>query len=79
MKKKYEFSKAILICVSVGVILVSGFAMYMSYKTQDTSILSYLITGVFAELATATGFYYNKARAENEIKIQKGFGERYDE
>ena len=31
--------------------------------------MAYLIPSVFAELATATGFYYRKAQKENEIKI----------
>ena len=71
-KEKMEFSKKIFVGVTIGVIIVSMFSMYMAYKTNDTSILGYLIGGCFAELATATGFYYNKAKAENEIKIKKG-------
>ena len=34
----------------------------------------YLIPAVFAELATATGFYYSKAKAENRIKLRKLYG-----
>lgn len=67
-----EFSKKIFIGVTLGVMLVTIFAMYMVYETKDTSPLSYLITGVFAEFGVATGFYYNKAKAENKIKISKG-------
>jgi uncharacterized membrane protein len=66
-----EFSKRIFIGVTIGVIIVSIFSMYMVYRTNDTSILSYLIGGIFAEFATATGFYYNKSREENIRKIEK--------
>lgn len=36
--------------------------------------LAYLIPAIFAELATATGFYYSKAKAENRIKLRKQYG-----
>lgn len=68
-KKKLEFSKIIFICVSVGTISVAVFACYMIWKTGDLSPLAYLIPSVFAELATATGFYYRKAQKENELKL----------
>ena len=71
-KKKMEFSKKIFIGVSVAAILVTIFTGIMIWKTNDLSSLMYLIPAVFAELATATGFYYNKAKAENQIKIRKG-------
>jgi hypothetical protein len=41
----------------------------MIWRTGDLSPLAYLIPSVFAELATATGFYYRKAQRENELKI----------
>ena len=44
------------------------------WKTGDTSPLAYLIPAIFAELATATGFYYSKAKAENRIKLRKKYG-----
>ena len=71
-KKKIEFSKKIFIGVSVAAILVTIFTGIMIWKTNDLSPLMYLIPAVFTELATATGFYYSKAKAENKIKIQKG-------
>ena len=69
-KKRMEFSKKIFFGVSIGVALVTIFSCIMSWRTNDTSVLSYIIGGMFAELATATGFYYNKAKAENVIKIK---------
>lgn len=68
-KKKTEFSKIIFVCVSIGTISVAVFSCYMIWKTGDLSPLSYLIPSVFAELATATGFYYRKAQKENELKL----------
>lgn len=46
----------------------------MIEETKDLSPLAYLIPAVFGELATATGFYYSKAKAENRIKLRKLYG-----
>ena len=46
-------------------IAVVIFSCRMMYITGDLSPLAYLIPSVFAELATATGFYYKKAEREN--------------
>lgn len=73
MMKKMEFSKKILIVagvVNIGVIL---FSCYMMVKINDTYPLSYLIPAVAAEVATGTGFYYNKAKLENKIKLMKHY------
>lgn len=69
-KKRMEFSKKIFIGVSVTTLSVAVFSMYMMYVTKDLSPMSYLIGAVFAEFATATGFYYWKAKNENVIKIE---------
>lgn len=74
-----EFSKRIFIFVSVGASIVSVFAMVMMWKTNDLSPMMYLIPAMFTELATATGFYYNKAKAENKIKISKSQKISFDE
>jgi hypothetical protein len=68
-KKKFEFSKIIFAGVSIATAAVVVFACRMIYLTGDLSPLAYLIPSVFAELATATGFYYRKAQKENEIKL----------
>lgn len=78
-KKKIEFSKVIFICVSVVTLAVAIFACYMIWKTGDLSPLAYLIPSVFAELATATGFYYRKAQKENELKIPHYLAEQNQE
>ena len=68
-KKKIEFSKLIFVGVSVLTLAITVFACCMIWITQDTSALAYLIPAVFAEMASATAFYYTKAKAENKIKL----------
>lgn len=73
-RKKREFSKVILACVGAVTLVVTVFTLAVVWKTGDTTSLAYLIPAVFAELATATGFYYSKAKAENRIKLRKQYG-----
>jgi len=75
-KKKFEFSKLIFAGVSILTISVVIFSCRMIYITGDLSPLAYLIPSVFAELATATGFYYKKAQKENEIKLPHYMAEK---
>lgn len=72
-KKKIEFSKIIFIGVSVMTVAILVFSCIMIWKTMDTTALAYLIPAVFAEAASATGFYYTKAKAENKIKLMKQY------
>lgn len=73
--KKTEFSKKIIIFMTVFTVIITAYSLALMWKTEDTSGLAYLIPSVFAEYATATGFYYWKARAENKIKLLKLYGE----
>lgn len=73
-RKRKEFSKIIITWVGVVTLVVTAFTLAIVWKTGDTSPLAYLIPAVFAELATATGFYYSKAKAENRIKLRKHYG-----
>ena len=68
---KIEFSKFIFWAVFLLVVGVTVFACALMWHTGDTSGLAYLIPALFAELATATGFYYWKAKNENRIKLMK--------
>lgn len=74
VKGKIEFSKIIMIIVGAVTVIVTAFTLIIVCQTGDTSPLAYLIPAVFAELATATGFYYSKAKAENRIKLRKKYG-----
>lgn len=71
-KKGMEFSKKLMIAVSILTILITAISIAVVIITKDTSPLSFLIPAIFAEFATATAFYYRKAEAENKIKITLG-------
>ena len=75
--KKREFSKVILTAVSIATALVVVASFVLMFLTRDLSPLSFIITGCFAELASATGFYYWKAKNENMLKI-KGYMDNPD-
>ena len=73
-QKKIEFSKLIMIAVGAVTVFITAFTLYMVWETKDLSPLSVLISAIFAELATATGFYFSKAKKENLIKLRKQYG-----
>ena len=66
-----EFSKIIVIAVSILTAIISCFAMVAMLIIQDLSALPVLITAIFAAFTAGTGFYYNKAKAENLKKLAK--------
>lgn len=72
--KFLEFSKKVLLVASSINLIVIAFTMVMVAITKDTTPLAYLIPSVGAEVATGTAFYYNKAKAENKIKLMKHYG-----
>ena len=43
----------------------------MMWQTKDLTPLAYLIRAWFGEMSVVTGFYFNKAKAENIIKLKK--------
>ena len=73
--KKTEFSKKIIIFMTIFTVAITAFTLIVVWRTEDTSPIAYLIPAVFAEYATATSFYYWKARKENEIKLRRLYGE----
>ena len=73
MKKKKEFSKKIFNIVITIFIVVVLYSMALMWKTENTDALAYLLPAVGALAATATGFYYNKAKLENRIKLSKEY------
>lgn len=60
--------------IFVHAAIISVFTIVAVIITGDLTPLDSLIPSVFAELAAATGFYYNKAKAENQIKLRKHYG-----
>lgn len=75
--KKREFSKVIITAISIATVLVVIASFVLMFYTGDLSALPVIITGCFAELASATGFYYWKAKNENMLKI-KGYMDNPD-
>lgn len=74
MNRKKEFSKVLWIAAMVHAAILSVYTMVIILVTGDVTPLEYLIPSVFTELAAATGFYFNKAKAENQIKLRKQYG-----
>ena len=71
MKKKIEFSKLIF---WIETALTAGTTLYacvLMWRTGDTAALPTLLSLAWGAYATATGFYFWKARKENEIKLLK--------
>lgn len=69
--KFIEFSKVIIIVsaiINLGIII---FSCVMIWRTEDLTPLAYIIPAVAGEVATGTGFYYNKAKQENLVKLQQ--------
>ena len=74
-----EFSKKIYILniiLVIFVVLASFVLIALSGRLSltDLSPLSVICTSAFGELAIHSGFYANKAKAENVIKISKQIG-----
>ena len=74
MKKQHEFSKLIMVTAGIMNLLVIVFTCIMVWRTSDLTPLAYLIPSTAAEVATGTAFYYNKAKAENRLKLMKIYG-----
>lgn len=70
-KYPMEFSKKILLVTFFIALIIVGYAMWIQYLIiskdymGDTNIIITLISVLGAEVATGTGFYYWKAKAEN--------------
>jgi hypothetical protein len=70
IKYRTEFSKKILYVVWISTTIVVALAFVLMWRTGDLSPLSYIVSGLFAEVAASTGFYYWKAKNENMKKIE---------
>lgn len=68
-RKRPEFSKTILKAVAIARLLLSYCLSSSCLRLEDTSALAYIVPGIFTELSAATGFYFWKAKAENQIKL----------
>lgn len=66
-----EFSKKLVIWVLIFCFAVIAFCCYMIYVTEDLTPVSELIILVSGIVMAVIGFYENKAKAENKIKLMK--------
>lgn len=74
-KKQTEFSKEILNTAKTECWIITAAAVFMSYIGRDTTIFCYLIPVCWGGYAIARAFYYNKAKAENAIKLRQAYQE----
>lgn len=68
--KKLEASKVIIIVMYILMFLVVGFSGFLAVYTKNAQVFLPVIAGTFVLAASATGFYYWKAKAENMEKIR---------
>ncbi len=73
-KKKIEFSKLIVWFMSIIALIITAYTMYIVNITGDTTPLLTLISVWFTAYGVAMSFYYNKAKTENKIKLEKLYG-----
>jgi uncharacterized membrane protein HdeD (DUF308 family) len=73
-KSKMEFSKKIFYIIMSMTIVIIIYSMALMWYTKDSSALAYLIPAVFGLTSVTVGFYYNKAKQENKIKLEKKYG-----
>ncbi len=69
-----EHSKFITRYAIILVTAIVVFACVMMAITKDLSSLTELLIGAFAALTAIMGFYFDKAKAENKIKLKKSLG-----
>lgn len=83
--KKMEFSKKILVVTFGIAVVIIAYAMFVQMLVilkdyhGGTEIVTVLIGALAAEVTAGTGFYYWKAKRENELKLKKKFGELYEQ
>ena len=70
-KQKTEFSKNILTFSWCVFLVVIAFTLYMVYITENLEPLITLLGILGGAVSVGEGFYYNKAKAENKIKLMK--------
>lgn len=74
-KKKLEFSKIMAVIAIVMWLIVNLFGLAMMAITFDLTPMGYIIGSVDAVVAVVMGFYFNKAKVENQIKLKQAYKE----
>ncbi|RKJ73002.1 hypothetical protein D7X33_21010 [Butyricicoccus sp. 1XD8-22] len=67
--KKIEFSKMIVISVSVFMLSIVGISFYLMFQLGDLSALTEIIIGSFALGSLTFSYYFWKSKNENLVKI----------
>lgn len=70
-KKKLETSKVILLISFITTIVLTLIVIIGTFLSFEMSNITTLASLSWAELGTAVGFYSNKAKKENALKIIK--------
>lgn len=69
--KGEEFSKKILKEAKIECWVITAIGIFFTWKSLDVTIFTYLIPVAWGGYGIARAFYYNKAKAENAIKLRK--------
>lgn len=75
---KIETSKKLLIFSDTMAAIVTFTVLIGWFKGLDLTGTEVIIGGIYAWVASAHGFYYNKAKFENGIKLRRENPEHYD-
>lgn len=78
-KKVKEFSKIMAVLAVAMWLIANIFGLLMMAITLDLSPLAFVLPSVDAVVAVVLGFYYWKARAENQIKLKRIYKELAEE
>jgi len=73
MRRRRETSKVVLAAVLIVCFVFTGIIIY-GWLVLDRTDAAGLAGVILTPAATALGFYSWKAKAENEIKLQKRYG-----
>ena len=79
VKYKMEYSKKAVAIVLAMVLILFVYTLAFVWQTHDSSPLQPLIVGVLGFGSVVLGFYMEKAKKENMIKIGKGRPENENE
>lgn len=76
-KKGMETSKKILVMSTITYYVMIFIGVYLAVVHADSTVLKIMAGGVVSTHATAIGFYYWKARAENLLKLKAVYKEDF--
>ena len=83
-KKRKEFSKRLIFWEGLLVCALSAGGLYIAYLSVMNAYLGSLpwvtamVTGAWGAYGVSQAFYYNKAKAENILKINKFDSNSFD-